>query len=392
MATRLDRLWVLLDSGSTPVTRKAAAEQIGEVQKLHPHELQNLLKKVCAYLSSKSWETRIAAGQAVEAIARNVKKWQPGYQPKQGEENGTSHTSVDTSADLLSFETFNINKVLAHGTPLLSSTGDEFALENDPDYQKMSFQERASFHRQQLQEQLGLVSQGKVFSTGLETLIDDSDLEVSSELPGHLSSGRQLLQQHIQKQEVAEMSGLGLSAREKNRAKRKAKLYHTTLTFALGGKDRWRGRILEGRGILRIMVGRGILRIMEGRGILRIMEGRGILRIMEGRGILRIMEGRGILRIMEGRGILRIMEGRGILRIMEGRGILRIMEGRGILQDHGGAVAYSGSWRGVAYSGSWHGYGLACHHMQYCWPREMHGVMLAQRDAWSDVGPERCLE
>ena len=63
------------------------------------------------YLSSKSWETRIAAGQAVEAIARNVKKWQPGYQPKQGEENGTSHTSVDTSADLLSFETFNINKV-----------------------------------------------------------------------------------------------------------------------------------------------------------------------------------------------------------------------------------------------------------------------------------------
>ena len=46
---RLDRLWVLLDSGSTPVTRKAAAEQIGEVQKLHPHELQNLLKKVTKY-------------------------------------------------------------------------------------------------------------------------------------------------------------------------------------------------------------------------------------------------------------------------------------------------------------------------------------------------------
>ena len=43
---RLDRLWILLDSGSTPVTRQAAAEQIGEVQKLHPHELNNLLKKV----------------------------------------------------------------------------------------------------------------------------------------------------------------------------------------------------------------------------------------------------------------------------------------------------------------------------------------------------------
>ena len=37
---------MLLDSGSTPGTRKAAAIQIGEIQKLHPHELKNLLKKV----------------------------------------------------------------------------------------------------------------------------------------------------------------------------------------------------------------------------------------------------------------------------------------------------------------------------------------------------------
>ncbi len=37
---------MLLDSGTSPLTRKAAAEQIGAVQKLHPHELHNLLKKV----------------------------------------------------------------------------------------------------------------------------------------------------------------------------------------------------------------------------------------------------------------------------------------------------------------------------------------------------------
>ena len=43
---RLDRLLILLDSGSTPFTRKTAAEQIGEVQKVHPHELHNLLSKV----------------------------------------------------------------------------------------------------------------------------------------------------------------------------------------------------------------------------------------------------------------------------------------------------------------------------------------------------------
>lgn len=43
---RLDRLFILLDTGTTPVTRKAAAQQLGEVVKLHPHELNNLLTKV----------------------------------------------------------------------------------------------------------------------------------------------------------------------------------------------------------------------------------------------------------------------------------------------------------------------------------------------------------
>lgn len=43
---RLDRLFILLDTGTTPVTRKAAAQQLGEVVKLHPHELNNLLSKV----------------------------------------------------------------------------------------------------------------------------------------------------------------------------------------------------------------------------------------------------------------------------------------------------------------------------------------------------------
>ena len=44
------------------------------------------------------------------------------------------------------------------------------------------FQERASFHRQQLKQRLGLVAQGKVFSTGIERLFEDSDLIVSTEV------------------------------------------------------------------------------------------------------------------------------------------------------------------------------------------------------------------
>ena len=88
--------------------------------------------QVCTYLTSKSWETRIAAGQAVEAIARNVKKWQPAgissgssRQPSPGgvagpaaetEPTATSKEPSPTSdkdADLLTFETFDLNQVIS---------------------------------------------------------------------------------------------------------------------------------------------------------------------------------------------------------------------------------------------------------------------------------------
>ena len=41
-------------------------------------------------------------------------------------------------------------------------------------------QERISFHRQQLKQRLGLTAQGKVFSTGVDQLFDDSDLLIQS--------------------------------------------------------------------------------------------------------------------------------------------------------------------------------------------------------------------
>ena len=49
-ARRLERLWMLLDQGSSPVIRKAAADQIGEILQSQPSELCNLLRKVkCIY-------------------------------------------------------------------------------------------------------------------------------------------------------------------------------------------------------------------------------------------------------------------------------------------------------------------------------------------------------
>jgi len=46
-----------LDTGTTPVTRKAAAQQLGEVVKLHPHELNNLLSKVSIFFFELAFST-----------------------------------------------------------------------------------------------------------------------------------------------------------------------------------------------------------------------------------------------------------------------------------------------------------------------------------------------
>lgn len=70
-------MFVLLETGSSAVTRSAAARQLGEVQKLHPHELNTLLTRLASYLRSNSWETRVAASEAVRAIVQNVPQWNP---------------------------------------------------------------------------------------------------------------------------------------------------------------------------------------------------------------------------------------------------------------------------------------------------------------------------
>lgn len=61
--TSLDRLFVLLEAGAGPATRRAAARQLGEVQKAHPEELHRLLGRLMKHLRSPAWETRVAAAQ-----------------------------------------------------------------------------------------------------------------------------------------------------------------------------------------------------------------------------------------------------------------------------------------------------------------------------------------
>ncbi|KAI4812254.1 hypothetical protein KUCAC02_023656, partial [Chaenocephalus aceratus] len=222
--SRLDRLFILLDTGTTPVTRKAAAQQLGEVVKLHPQELNSLLLKVLIYLRSPNWDTRIAAGQAVEAIVKNIPEWDPAPRPK--EESCEDLSPEDSSCDRLSFYHFDISRLLKHGASLLGSAGAEFELQEDKNAE-MDPKERLARQRKLLQKKLGM-DIGAAIGMDTEELFNDEDLDDScqpSELraQGSKTTAGSSCHNHAADLIDSEFRP-GMSNRQKNKAKRMAKL------------------------------------------------------------------------------------------------------------------------------------------------------------------------
>uniref|UniRef100_A0A7M4FCU0 B-TFIID TATA-box binding protein associated factor 1 n=1 Tax=Crocodylus porosus TaxID=8502 RepID=A0A7M4FCU0_CROPO len=215
---KLDRLFILLDTGTTPVTRKAAAQQLGEVVKLHPHELNNLLSKVLVYLRSTNWDTRIAAGQAVEAIVKNVPEWNPTPRPKP--EPGSESPMEDSSAtDRLRFDGFDICRLLKHGASLLGSAGAEFEVQDDK-AGEIDHKERIARQRKLLQKKLGL-DMGAAIGMNTEDLFNDEDLDYTPTSASLINK-----QPTLQAAELIDSEfRAGMSSRQKNKAKRMAKLF-----------------------------------------------------------------------------------------------------------------------------------------------------------------------
>eukprot|EP01125_Pyxidicula_operculata_P015647 TRINITY_DN5335_c0_g1_i4.p1 TRINITY_DN5335_c0_g1~~TRINITY_DN5335_c0_g1_i4.p1 ORF type:complete len:1864 (-),score=455.04 TRINITY_DN5335_c0_g1_i4:12-5603(-) len=229
METKLDRLFILLE-GSNPAARKAAAEQIGAIQKAHPYDLWILLERVHKYLYSKNWDTRLAAGHAIEAIVRSVPAWEPPETSQVKIEN-----PVQTKGSLMSFKDFDIVSVLKNGTVLLASGGQEF----DMDFDGMDPAARLELQRQQIKEKLGLFE-----SFAGQNLVDDSDLLLTSKkdkkpsptpiktekkasnpspmVAPHVEKEKDELQEKIDELEST-LSDPGVSSRVKNSAKRKLK-------------------------------------------------------------------------------------------------------------------------------------------------------------------------
>ncbi|XP_052235352.1 TATA-binding protein-associated factor 172-like isoform X2 [Dreissena polymorpha] len=212
MTTRLDRLFLLLDTGSTPLIRKSAAEQLGDVQKLHPYELGNLLSKLHGFLLSTNWDTRIAAAQAVNAIARNVPLWDPRGAPKQED----IKDEYMLNGKLL-LSTFDVQKVLENGTSLLGSEGAQFA--EDENLTGLDERERLVYHRQMLNRRLGLDMAGSL-KLGLDQDLytDDDLLTGMGQEPDAIPGTKQISEL------ISQQLSSGLSARERNQAKRKARL------------------------------------------------------------------------------------------------------------------------------------------------------------------------
>ncbi|XP_050515682.1 TATA-binding protein-associated factor 172 isoform X1 [Diabrotica virgifera virgifera] len=209
-SSRLDRLFVLLETGSSSVTRSAAAKQLGEVQRLHPHELKTLLSRTATYLRSTSWETRIAASEAIRHIVANVPQWNPQGVDIKEEEDGQS-PSLSTIGRLR-FSQFSMPTVLANSTHLMASEGKEFDLNDDP---TMDSKERMAKQRQQLNARLGLNLAAQM---GFDTsnLFTNEDLINNSDKMSSVSVRKNV-------QEVICPTNKELSLREINRAKRKAR-------------------------------------------------------------------------------------------------------------------------------------------------------------------------
>jgi TATA-binding protein-associated factor len=143
MATRLDRLVLLLDTGSTPAIRATAAKQLGEVQKQHPLDLYHLLSRVLVHLKSRNWDTRVAAGLALASICENVPQWEPPF--------GSDKPAINDEPGL-AFASFRITQVLDKGQLLVSSAGKEF----DADFSNMDPKERLALQKKMIREKLGL--------------------------------------------------------------------------------------------------------------------------------------------------------------------------------------------------------------------------------------------
>ncbi|XP_012144007.1 histone acetyltransferase 1 isoform X2 [Megachile rotundata] len=207
MTSRLDRLFILLETGTNAVTKRAAAQQLGEAQRLHPHDLHHLLARVSTLLKSPQWDTRVSAAQAVQAILSQVPAWDP--QPIK-KEICTNDGETKKPNNRLNLGDFNMEKVLARSSHLTGSEGSEYDLiAADGEQVSLPNQEEKL-----IAAKLGL--HPRLMG------VDTSELFTAEDLTPVVSPPTSNTQNKVSVSETLKQPS-GLSRREMNRARRKAR-------------------------------------------------------------------------------------------------------------------------------------------------------------------------
>ncbi|KAK7035735.1 TBP associated factor [Favolaschia claudopus] len=144
MTSRLDRLLLLLDTGSSTSVRNTAAKQLAQlaaksvisdvaleedIKNSRQHisqgdsqawaELMAVVARIIPYLHSKSFDTRTAASVALSHIFSLVPLWQPESKPTTENE--------EKCFPVPDFPVFSVQELISQGNLLLASSGKEFA-------------------------------------------------------------------------------------------------------------------------------------------------------------------------------------------------------------------------------------------------------------------------
>lgn len=253
MGSRLQKLLKLLES-SNDGTRKAAAQQVCEIAKAHPSQLVSITRKVHSLLYSPSWDTRTAAaatiGLLAEAFPHHSVRHLAAAAASAGEQQADAQQAQQLQ-DLqqgvhITLQTFDLPSVLSKGEPLLASGGQEYDLGDT----NLPMAERVAKQREQIKKRLGL---GKGLDDVLDTeeLVNEEDITAALQEPSPGKGGRRgrANQQGKggaatpEKQAASELLGHSdsLSARERNKLKRKAKAMERQSSVRLDN----RGRVAE---------------------------------------------------------------------------------------------------------------------------------------------------
>ncbi|EFX00115.1 tbp associated factor [Grosmannia clavigera kw1407] len=180
MASRLDRLVTILETGSTRLIRDTAVNQLADWQKQHPEELFNIIGRVVPYLRHKDWETRSTAAKALGKIIEHAEPYDPNADEQktepvelkeedekakkeepEDEPDGVSVKKEEQKDTLFLQEEFyaldalDINSVLKYGRELLRGGNPDLVLA------ALGPQDRLTHQKKTLNGRLGLL--GRLF-------------------------------------------------------------------------------------------------------------------------------------------------------------------------------------------------------------------------------------